>query len=444
MIRNTKSSRKKDSSAISRLLSIGKLGLDVAKSEAGFHLKKALERNQQLQKLNTQIAQIQMITKTLGEMKGAVMKIGQMLSLYDIPGLPPEVREILSQLQKQAPPLPFEDMKQVIQEDMPNFFDHVQFDSNVPIAAASIGQVYKGRYKGKDVAVKVQIPGIEKMIKSDLKNLNILTKLFSPWISQKEMNTILKEIKDHLLIECDYLQEAKNQRCFQKLYGNHPHIIFPSSYEELSSKHILTMGFLEGDDIKDFLKTNPSKNRCNEIVQIFFEFYMDQIFNQCVLHADPQFGNYLFQDRKIGIVDFGCVKYFDKSFIQNLIVFLNACVNHDLQAIHDGYRALGLATVRNDSKWYDTLDEFINIAEITYKQERYQYGEYHVIHKIFQALPRLLTQRNLHHPPDFLLLERTVAGLYFLAEKLQANVSLKDLMAKYILESDKAQCGYSS
>lgn len=446
MIRNHKNHAKnpgrKDSSAISRLLSIGKLGLDVAKSEAGFHLKKAFERNTQLQKLSTQIAQIQMITKTLGEMKGAVMKIGQMLSLYDIPGLPPEVRDILSQLQKHAPALPFDEMRDVIETDIPDFFNHVQLEGEKPIAAASIGQVYKGTYKGNPVAVKVQIPDVEKMIKSDLKNLNVLTKLFSPWISQKEMKAILKEIKDHLLTECDYQQELKNQQVFKKLYGHHPHITFPSSYEELSSKHVLTMEFLEGDDIQAFLQTHPSKQRRNEIVQIFFDFYVDQIFNHCVLHADPQFGNYLFQDHKMGVVDFGCVKYFDKKFIQNLIVFLNACYHHDPEAIHEGYLAIGLATARNNSKWYDTLDEFLHIAEMTYKKDQYQYGEYQIIHKIFQALPKLLMQRNLHYPPDLLMIERTMAGLYFLAEKFQANASLKDLMAKYVLDSETSKQGY--
>jgi predicted unusual protein kinase regulating ubiquinone biosynthesis (AarF/ABC1/UbiB family) len=443
MVRKQKTP-KKEASALSRLMSIGKLGLDVAKSEAGYHVKRTLERNKEIQKLGTQLTQIRMVTKTLGEMKGAVMKIGQMLSLYDLPGLPEEVREILSQLQKQAPALPFEDMMEAIAEDIPDFFDTVKLESETPIAAASIGQVYKGTVNGQEVAIKVQIPGMSDIIKSDLKNLNTLAKVFSPWISQKEMKALLNEIKDHLLIECDYFQEAKNIEKFRKIYAKHPHIVFPSYLPELSDKHILTMTFVHGDDLKSFLKTNPSQKRRNEVAHIIFEFYMDQIFNHNMVHADPQFGNFLFQDNKIGVVDYGCVKYFDDHFIHNIVVFLNACFNHDKTEIHAGFRALGLATTRSSKKMYDLLDDFITIAEETYQRDKYQYGEYKVIHKIFQALPRLLTQRNLHYPPELLMLERTMAGVYFLAEKLKATVPFRSMLMKYVRESDAVTKGYKT
>lgn len=435
--------KKSNTSAVSRLFSIGKMGLDLAKSEAGYRIQKKLERSKSLEKLDTQIKQMQTITKTLGEMKGAVMKVGQMLSLYDIPGIPNEVRDILSRLQKQAPALPFEEMKQVIETDMPDFFKRVTLLSEEPLAAASIGQVYQGvTQQGDPVAIKVQIPDIEKIIRSDLKNMKVLARVFSPWVTQKEMQAIFKEITTHLLEECDYHLEAKNILWYQRVFGSHPVIVFPKPYLPLSSKRVLTMSLLEGQDIHQFLNSNPSTKQCNEITYQLQNFYFDQIIRHSIVHADPQFGNYLIQKDKIAVLDFGAVKRFEPNFIHNLIIFLNACVDMDLERLHEGYLALGLMTRRDSKKLSELLDNYIDIAKKTYIRERYQYGDYTVIHQIFKTFPKLLQQKKLHLPPDFILLKRAVAGLYLLSEKMKADVPIRSLIQTYVIESPTAKMDY--
>lgn len=409
------------------------MGLDVAKHEVGFHFQKTVDRSKTIEKLSTQINQMQVIAKTLGEMKGAMMKVGQLISLYDVPGLPEEVREILSMLQNQAPALPFEDMKEVILSDIPDFFDRAELESTTPIAAASIGQVYKGRdQQGNVVAIKVQIPNIESIIRSDLKNLNVLAKLFSPWMSQTEMKMILAEIKIHLIQECDYQLEARNLQWFAATYANDPLFVFPKAFPELSSKHVLTMSFLDGMPLQRFLKKEPSQSKCNDLVTKIAAFYINQIFEHGLVHADPQFGNYVFTEHHVGVLDFGCVKRFSKNFVRNLTAFVHACIHRDHDQLHKGYLALGLTTRRDPKHLTQLLDEFVDIAAETYQKQRYQYGEYTVLNKVLLNLPKVFRQKKLHLPPDFVLLERTVAGLYFLAEKFKANIPVRKLISKYV------------
>jgi predicted unusual protein kinase regulating ubiquinone biosynthesis (AarF/ABC1/UbiB family) len=440
-----KSQKQSSTSAISRLLSIGKMGLDLAKSEAEYHLQKNIERSKTLEKLGTQIKQMQTITRTLGEMKGAVMKLGQMLSLYDIPGLPPEVRDILTGLQKQSPALPFEQMAEVIVEDLPHFFEKVTLDSEKPLAAASIGQVYRGKLNtGEPLAIKVQIPEIEKIMKSDLKNLNILAKVFSPWVSQKELKAVLEELKIHLMNECDYVKEAANVTWFNETYQNHPALRFPRVFPNLSSKRVITMSFMEGLDIYDWLKQTPTQAQRDKLTFHLADFYFHQIFKHGRAHTDPQFGNYLFQphDHCITVLDFGSVKTFNPVFIHNLIVFLNDCIHMDFERLHQGYLALGLVTGRDQAKLGQFLDEYIRIASEVYSRDRYQYGEYHVIHNILKTLPNIFKQKKIHVPTDFVLLDRVVAGLYFFAEKVKASVPIRKLIQTYVIESSAAGQNY--
>ncbi len=434
---------KKQTGAISRLFSIGKMGLDVAKSEVEYQVQKTMDRSKTLERLNTQIKQMKVITETLGQMKGAVMKIGQMVSLYDIPGLPEEVRDILSQLQSQAAPIPYPEIKEIILKEHPDFFNTVKIEDEYPIAAASIGQVYLATHKrGEKLAIKVQVPEVEKMIRSDLKNLNVLSKVFSPWVTQAEMKAVFNEVKTHLLQECDYQLELDNLKWFHQKYNGKFSLVFPKAYPKISSKHVLTMSFVEGFDLLNFLKKNPSKKLRNEIAHNIAHFYFDQVFNHSIVHADPQFGNYLFTKDTIGILDFGCIKKFSPHFIHNLIVFSQACAALDYEKMEAGYLSLGLTTKRDTKRLSPVIHEFVRIAAETYRKERYQYGEYKIIYKIFKTLPSLFRQKRLHMPPDFILLERTLAGLYFLVEKLGANLAVKDLLKEYVITHQKASNEY--
>ena len=185
-------------------------------------------------------------TEALGQLKGAAMKAGQMLSVHE--GLlPKEVNEVLRTLQSDAPVVPFERMEAVLRKEIPDFDQHFARLDPEAIAAASIGQVYRAQLKdGRDVAVKVQYPDIDKVVRSDLKNLKKLFGSLVAMMTDIEFDAMWEELKVHLLEELDYHQEAENIRRMGDLHSDLPEILVPAVLEEISTQRVLTMEYLPG------------------------------------------------------------------------------------------------------------------------------------------------------------------------------------------------------
>ncbi len=186
------------------------------------------------------------IVETLGELKGAAMKVGQMMSLHE--GLlPPEVAEVLRSLQKEAPRVPAEVMEFEVRggiEDFDELFETFDFEA---FAAASIGQVHRARLRdGREVAVKVQYPLIDEIVKADLKNLKTLMMRLVALFTDADFEPVWGELQKGLLAEIDYLHEAENIRRMTALHANVPEIVIPRVVDEATARNVLTMDFVEG------------------------------------------------------------------------------------------------------------------------------------------------------------------------------------------------------
>jgi predicted unusual protein kinase regulating ubiquinone biosynthesis (AarF/ABC1/UbiB family) len=287
---------------------VGRVGASVATSRALDFARS--DPVKQLRTTENLVKNAVRIVETLGELKGAAMKVGQMLSLHE--GLlPAEVAEVLRALQREAPRVPAEVMRFEVEGSLGGKIDELfeSFDEEA-FAAASIGQVHRARLTdGRRVAVKIQYPAIDQIIKADLGNLRRLFRAIFSMLVDGDFEPIWIEVRDRLLEELDYRNEAENMRRMAELHRDVPEIVVPGVIEERSSDRVLTMEFLDGIGPDDACSDRYSQAQKDLWGTRLFEFQMRGLFAHRFLHADPNLANFAFlEDGRIVVYDFGCVK----------------------------------------------------------------------------------------------------------------------------------------
>ena len=249
----------------------------------------------------------------LGGMKGAAMKVGQVLSFVDLGLVPEEYQEEfqakLAALRDSAPTVSFEQMSKVIEEELgqPASEAFAELDP-APVAAASIGQVYRGRlHDGRDVAIKVQYPGVNDAVRADMQNLGMLMRLAKRITPQMDVKAVTDEIRARIIEELDYELEASNHRTLARLYRGHPFIFIPPVVTEMCRERVIVTEFVEGDRFEQLTSgTQEERDRIGEIV---YRFYFGSMYRHRRFSGDPHPGNMIrMADGKIAFIDFGLFK----------------------------------------------------------------------------------------------------------------------------------------
>jgi predicted unusual protein kinase regulating ubiquinone biosynthesis (AarF/ABC1/UbiB family) len=324
MEENTEKSKTQESipsTKVERAARFVKTGFKVGGNYIKHYAKKIVDPSTSVNELHA--ANADDIYKTLSQLKGSALKVAQMLSM-DKNILPTEYSQKFTQAQYSAPPLSYPLVVKTFQKAFGKSPSEV-FDtfSQNSIAAASIGQVHKASIGNEIFAVKVQYPGVAESIKSDLK----MVKPFAATIlqiNQKELDHYVEEVETMLLSETDYALELRRSIELSEACQHIEGVFFPKYYPQYSSDRILTMQWIEGKHLDEFLKTNPSQEIRNKIGQTLWDFYDHQFHNLKTIHADPHPGNFLFQpDGKVGIIDFGCVKVVDPDFYEKYFRLLS-------------------------------------------------------------------------------------------------------------------------
>src|SRR4051794_5415008 len=276
---------------------------NVARSEEGKHA--ALERRH--------IEAAEQIVTALGTMKGAAMKLGQVMSFLDVGLVPEEYREEfqrkLGELRDAAPKVRFSDMRKVIEGELEDPISELfaEFDEE-PIAAASIGQVYRAQLDdGRDVAVKVQYPGVAGAVRADLQNLGLILRLGKRIAPGLDAKAVAEEIRERIGEELDYELEAQNQRSLARVFRGHPFIVVPDVVSSLSRERVMVTEYVEGmkfDDVK-----NEPQEVGNRVGEIVFRFFFGCMYRHRQFSGDPHPGNFLLmEDGKVAFLDFGLFK----------------------------------------------------------------------------------------------------------------------------------------
>jgi predicted unusual protein kinase regulating ubiquinone biosynthesis (AarF/ABC1/UbiB family) len=288
----------------------------------------------------------QHVAEVLGQMKGAAMKAGQMASLMDFSRLPSgeleDFQARFEDLRDSAPQVPFKDMQRVIERELGERLSDVfcEFDRDAA-AAASIGQVYRARlHDGREVAVKVQYPGVAAAVRADLQNLGLLmraAKRFAPGLDAAAMAS---EIRERITEELDYEHEAQTQRAFARRWRGHPFIVVPDVVTALCRERVLVTEWVEGISFNDLKAApQPARDRVGEIV---FRFFFGSLYRFGQFSGDPHPGNFLLlEDGRVAFFDFGLTKMVPRATIEAELGVLRAGLDGDADGVHAGLAALG-------------------------------------------------------------------------------------------------------
>src|SRR4051795_2943373 len=283
----------------------------------------------------------------LGTMKGAAMKIGQLASFIDTEFIPDEYRDLyqdkLATLRSEAPSMPWKKVKDVLEEEwdgepIEELFEDFDHDAT---AAASIGQVHRARLPdGREVAVKVQYPGIAEALRADLQNAQMLMRMAKALAPGLDARAGAAELKERVLEELDYEYEAQNQRTFSRGYRGHPFIYVPDVITRLSRNRVLVTEWVDGMGFED-VKELPQEER-DRFAEIVFRFCFGSIYHLQHFNADAHPGNYiLMEDGKIAFLDFGMTKQLDKEQIELEIAAVEATLEEDPEDLRVALGELG-------------------------------------------------------------------------------------------------------
>jgi predicted unusual protein kinase regulating ubiquinone biosynthesis (AarF/ABC1/UbiB family) len=293
-----------------------------------------------------QIQAAQQIVEVLGQMKGAAMKVGQVASFIDLGGLPPEAQEMfqakLAELRDSAPKVSFKEMRKVIEADYGERLEDVFADfEEEPVAAASIGQVYRAElHDGRRVAVKVQYPGVAQAVRADLQNLGLIlraAKRMAPGLDPKAM---AREIRERMTEELDYEHEAQAQRQFARAWRGHPFVVIPDVVTSLSRERVLVSEWIDGMGFEDVKRLGqPQRDRFGEIV---FRFFFGSLYRMGHFSGDPHPGNYLLMpDDRVAFMDFGMTKRIPPEQIEREADVIRAGLEGDAEALYERLVEMG-------------------------------------------------------------------------------------------------------
>ena len=326
-----------------------------------------------------QLETAKQIVAVLGTMKGAAMKLGQVMSFLDVGLVAEEHRDEfqreLAKLRDAAPTVSFRQMKRVIEEDLEEPISEVfaSFDED-PIAAASIGQVYRAKLKdGRDVAVKVQYPGVATAVRADMQNLDMIMRLLKRMTPGMDVKAITEEIKERIVEELDYELEAQNQRSLARIFAGHPFIVVPEVVGSLSREHVMVSEFVSGVGFEE-LKTRPQAER-DRIGEIVFRFFLGCLYRHRQFSGDPHPGNFLLlDDGRVAFLDFGLFKRMDAEPVELELACQRAVAEGDAAKLHELLAQSGflpdpervdpdnlLAFIRDAIWWYTTADEVVEL-----------------------------------------------------------------------------------
>ncbi|MEY2628035.1 MAG: hypothetical protein RJB08_1794 [Actinomycetota bacterium] len=419
---------------LGRNTEIARLGAKVGATYASTAAKKLFASAERKQELNQEreLKTATEIAERLGNMKGALMKLGQMASYLDN-GLPEPLRLALAELQNNAPPMAGELAREVIEEEFrkPIGDLFVEFDDQ-PIASASIGQVHRAiiidptTKQQRAVAVKVQYPGVADAIAADLKNADLLGAIIAFGFKAFEPDEMVAEIKERLTEELDYMREARNQQEFADFYAGHPFVNVPNIVAHLSSSRVLTTDLVTGSTWAELIN-QPQEVR-DSAAEAIFRFVFRSLYRFRAFNGDPHPGNYVFHlddpnNIRISFLDYGLVKHFTED---EMTIFKNmisaAAINHDDAAFRTIIENAGLlkpdAPVTTDQigDYFSHFYAPVRESHVMHWTPEYSSS---IVRHTFDRTSPIANYASV--PRAFVFIQRINLGLYALLGELRAT-----------------------
>lgn len=376
------------------------------------------------------------ITQQLAQMRGAAMKMGQLLSMETGDFLTRELTDILSRLRADADHMPPQQLRGVLDQCWGKGWISRFAHFNVrPIASASIGQVHRARTReGHDLAIKVQYPGVRNSIDSDVSNVAALLRLSGLLPKGLDTGPLMDEARRQLHEEADYVREGAQMERFGELLADTPHFRVPRLYPLLSGPDVLAMEFVDSVPIEN-LRDAPQAVR-DEVVSQLLDLVMRELFTFHLMQTDPNFANYRYEpaERRIVLLDFGATRSFSSDFAEGFRALLHGALAGDLEAMRQAAIRVGYFDAGMKAEHQHSIMRLADLAMTALqKDDPYDFTDLTLPNQMRTIGMEIGLNREIWHvpPADVLFMNRKFGGLYLLATMLKAQVDLRSALKRY-------------
>ena len=377
------------------------------------------------------------IANQLASMRGAAMKLGQLISMDTGDFLPPELAAIMGRLREDADPMPKSQLVDTLNHAWgDNWQDSLLYFSFAPIAAASIGQVHKAiTMDGKMLAIKVQYPGVKKSINSDVDNVATLIKLTGLVPKSLDIAPLLEEAKQQLHQEADYHREAAMLTRYREHLGNNNDFVIPERFSALTTPTVLAMDFIEADSL-DTLLNEPQETR-DRIMTSLMTLFFKEVFEFTLIQSDPNLANYKYKvdTKQLVLLDFGATREVPKHLSEQYKALLNSAASNDKEGMLAAALAIGLVDESHSQTQISAvLDIGMEACESIRSEVPYDFGNSDLIARLHDKGMALTMQHDFWHTPpvDALFIHRKLGGLFLLAKRLGARVNMRAAAAPWL------------
>jgi len=389
------------------------------------------------------------IERAIVQLQGLYIKVGQLISIMTN-FLPPEFRAHLEGLQDQVPPRPYEDIEERIREEFAGKSPDELFQSfdRRPIASASIGQVHLARLaSGQRVAVKVQYPDIERIVRSDLRTLRRILRIVQFFVPYQGLEDVYHEIQSMLRAELDFRAEADNAERIARNFADRPEVVFPTVVRELSTQRVLTTHYESGIKVGDLARLDRAGIDRDGLARLVVELYCQQIFTDGLYHADPHPGNLLVRRGEAGalqvvFLDFGAVAEVSPQMRQGIVELIQGALARDTARIVRAMKQMGFIARGADDRVFDRVVEYfhsrfqeqISLDSLSLKDIRFdpQKGLENLADLRRMDISLRELSANFHVPKEWILLERTLLLLMGLCTALDPRMNPMTVIRPYL------------
>ncbi len=384
------------------------------------------------------------LTKRLSKMRGAAMKIGQMISMDSGDLLPREFADVLARLRAEARHMPYSQLESVLfnewGEDWPERFDHF---NHFPIAAASIGQVHRAILKEDTgdavVAIKIQYPGVRDSIDSDISNVASLVRMSGLLPKELDIDPLIEEARLQLHQEADYKREAAFMVRYQELLTGDPTFWVPDYFPDHSTDKILTMSYIPGTPIEALADTDydDQQDLRNNVTERMMRLLHRELYEFGLMQTDPNFANYQYDedDDRIVLLDFGAAREISPEITQGYRTIIRAIVAGDTPGTFEALTQMGFMPPDIPTDIKATLLEIIALAIAPMATDHvFDFGNNDLATTIKDMAMPLAGQKELWYapPPETVFIQRKIAGMYLLATRLKAQVNMHRIVKEWV------------
>jgi predicted unusual protein kinase regulating ubiquinone biosynthesis (AarF/ABC1/UbiB family) len=375
----------------------------------------------------------------LGRLKGSVMKVGQMMSLYGQYFLPFEAVEVLSRLQDNTEPVPWKSVAPVLQHALGRVRLAELEINQQPLASASLGQVHRARRKsdGRELVLKIQYPGVADSIESDIGTLSRLIAMTRLAPQGLNLDPVYAEVKEMLHREVDYMAEREHTERYQVLLAGDARYVVPSVLPEYSSDQVLALSYEPGVQVRDAAVQALPQERRNALAAAALELFLRELFDWAMVQTDPHFGNYRIRlgygRDQLVLLDFGATRLFGRGFVESYRDMLRGALSRERDTILRGASGIGLM---HDNFPPAVLNAFVELCELIVEPFRggpYDWGGSDLPKRVGEKIARNAFTRYFRIPPrEIVFLHRRLAGVFILLAALNARWDARPLLERFL------------